>query len=64
MQRTISCTSGSARSASAQLVQLAVHIEALFDTAQERVVIDTCRLGMCLDYVSNRHDALLLSVGP
>jgi hypothetical protein len=29
--------------------------EALFDTAQERVVIDACRLWMCLDYVLNRH---------
>ena len=36
-------------------------IEALFDTAQERVVIDTCRLWMCLDYVLNRH--VLSSLG-
>ena len=30
-------------------------LEALFDTAQERVVIDSCRLWMCVDYVLNRH---------
>ena len=30
-------------------------VEALFDTAQERALIDTCRLWMCLDYVANRH---------
>ena len=31
-------------------------VEALFDTAQERVVIDTRRLWMCLDYILKRHD--------
>src|SRR6476659_5013141 len=36
-------------------------VEALFDTAQERIVIDTCRLWMCLDYVLNRH--VLSSLG-
>jgi hypothetical protein len=36
-------------------------VEALFDTAQERVVIDTCRLWMRLDYVLNRH--VLSSLG-
>jgi hypothetical protein len=30
-------------------------VEALFDTAQERVVIDTCRLWMRLEYFLNRH---------
>ena len=30
-------------------------VEALFDTAQERVVIDTGRPWMCLDYVLNCH---------
>jgi len=30
-------------------------VEALFDTAQERIVINSCRLWMCLDYVLNRH---------
>jgi hypothetical protein len=39
-------------------------VEALFDTAQERVVIDTCRLWMCLDYVLNCHVLSPLSVGP
>ena len=39
-------------------------IEALFDTAQERVVIDSCRLWMCLDYVLHRHVLSPLSVGP
>jgi hypothetical protein len=39
-------------------------VEALFDTAQERVVIDTCRLWMCLDYVLNRHVLSPLSVRP
>jgi hypothetical protein len=36
-------------------------VVALFDTAQERVVIDTCRLWMRLDYVLNRH--VLSSLG-
>jgi len=36
-------------------------VEALFDTAQKRVLIDTCRLWMCLDYVLNRH--VLSSLG-
>jgi hypothetical protein len=36
-------------------------VEALFDTAQKRVVIDTRRLWMCLDYVLNRH--VLSSLG-
>jgi hypothetical protein len=36
-------------------------LEALFDTAQECVVIDTCRLWMRLDYVLNRH--VLSSLG-
>jgi hypothetical protein len=35
--------------------------QALFDTAQERVVIDIRRLWMCLDYVLNRH--VLSSLG-
>ena len=39
-------------------------VEALFDTAQERVVIDTCRLWMSLDYVLNCHVLSPLSVGP
>jgi hypothetical protein len=39
-------------------------VQALFDTAQERVVIDTRRLWMCLDYVLNRHVLSPLSVGP
>jgi len=39
-------------------------VEALFDTAQKRVVIDTCRLWMCLDYVLNRHVLSPLSVRP
>jgi hypothetical protein len=30
-------------------------LEALFDAAQESVVIDTCRVRMCLEYVVNRH---------
>jgi hypothetical protein len=30
-------------------------VEALLDTAQERVVIDTCRLWMRLEYFLNRH---------
>jgi hypothetical protein len=30
-------------------------VEALFDTAQERVVIDTGRLWMCLEYFLNCH---------
>lgn len=30
-------------------------VEALFDAAQERIVIDTRRLWMRLDYVLNRH---------
>lgn len=30
-------------------------VEALFDTAQECALIDTCRLWMRLDYVLNRH---------
>ena len=34
-------------------------VEALFDTAQERVVIDTCRLRMRLEYFFNRHGSLL-----
>jgi hypothetical protein len=36
-------------------------VEALFDTALERVVIDTCRLWMCLHYVLDRH--VLSSLG-
>jgi hypothetical protein len=36
-------------------------VEALFDTAQERVVVDTRRLWMSLDYVLNRH--VLSSLG-
>ncbi|MGZ6592544.1 MAG: hypothetical protein ACXVE5_11355 [Gaiellaceae bacterium] len=36
-------------------------VEALVDTAQKGVVIDTCRLWMRLDYVSNRH--VLSSLG-
>ena len=39
-------------------------VEALFDTAQERVVIDTCRLWMCLEYVLNCHVVSPVSVGP
>src|SRR3954452_15890109 len=39
-------------------------VEALFDTAQKRVLIDTCRLRMCLHYVLNRHVLSPLSVGP
>jgi hypothetical protein len=39
-------------------------VEALFDTAQKRVVIDTCRLWMCLDYVLNGHVLSPLSVRP
>jgi hypothetical protein len=39
-------------------------LEALFDTAQKRVVIDTCRLWMCLDYVLKCHPVTPLSVGP
>ena len=39
-------------------------VEALFDTAQERVLIDICRLWMCLDDVLNRHVLSPLSVGP
>jgi hypothetical protein len=30
-------------------------VEALLDTVQERLVIDPCRLWMCLDYVLNCH---------
>jgi hypothetical protein len=30
-------------------------VETLFDTAQERVVIDSCRLWMRLEYFLNRH---------
>jgi hypothetical protein len=36
-------------------------VEALFDTAKKRVLIDTCWLWMCLDYVLNRH--VLSSLG-
>jgi hypothetical protein len=39
-------------------------VEALFDTAQERVVINPCRLWMCLDYVLKGHVLSPLSVGP
>jgi hypothetical protein len=39
-------------------------VEALFDTAQERVVINTCRLWMCLEYFLKRHVLSPLSVGP
>jgi hypothetical protein len=38
-------------------------VEALFDTAQKRVVIDSCRFWMCLDYVLNRHVSLLSRSG-
>jgi hypothetical protein len=36
-------------------------VEALFDAAQERIVIDSCRFWMRLDYVLNRH--VLSSLG-
>jgi hypothetical protein len=36
-------------------------VEALFDTAQERVAINACRLWMCLDHVLNCH--VLSSLG-
>jgi hypothetical protein len=36
-------------------------VKALFDTAQERVVIDTCRLWVRLEYFLNRH--VLSSLG-
>ena len=38
-------------------------VEALFYTAQKRVVIDTCRLWMCLDYVLKCHLVIPLSAG-